>query len=415
MQARSIRFVKKLEGNVDDYVAEAINFIQKNVGPEEKVICALSGGVDSSVVAGLFTRAIGKRLHLIHIDTGFMRSINGKYESEIIKERFKDVENFEVVNKREMFYDRIFGIKDAEEKRKAFRKTYEDVINEKIEEIGASLATQGTIRPDIEETEGNIKSQNNVDTIFNVNRLVEPIAGLYKPDVRIVAKKLGLETYMRQPFPGPGLSVRTVGEIDAEKLKNERVANDITERFIENYFMSLYGKECLFEPVKGNRIPFQYFAGTFDSDMDIVPEVKKYLEKMGLKNVFPFVLRNKTTGVKEVKEEDEKIRRERIYSHPILLRGCLDSVMLKKLGEKIPENFEYSRVFYEVFDRPDNLIGDYLVAIRAVDSEDALYAQPLSIPLSQLTSLGEKIIKKTDVGIVAYDITPKPPATIEYE
>jgi len=357
MQARSIRFVKKLEGNVDDYVAEAINFIQKNVGPEEKVICALSGGVDSSVVAGLFTRAIGKRLHLIHIDTGFMRSINGKYESEIIKERFKDVENFEVVNKREMFYDRIFGIKDAEEKRKAFRKTYEDVINEKIEEIGASLATQGTIRPDIEETEGNIKSQNNVDTIFNVNRLVEPIAGLYKPDVRIVAKKLGLETYMRQPFPGPGLSVRTVGEIDAEKLKNERVANDITERFIENYFMSLYGKECLFEPVKGNRIPFQYFAGTFDSDMDIVPEVKKYLEKMGLKNVFPFVLRNKTTGVKEVKEEDEKIRRERIYSHPILLRGCLDSVMLKKLGEKIPENFEV--ILKSPFERTSNLPNSF--------------------------------------------------------
>ncbi len=365
--------------------------------------------VDSSVTAKIFQRAIGDRLYPLHFDTGFMRRIGGEEEVQLVKEDFEDFENFELIDRKETFYQNIFGMEDAEDKRKAFRSTYEQVLNEKIEEIGASVMTQGTIRPDILETEGEIKSQNNVDTSFDVEKLVEPLAGLYKPDVRRVARKLGFSEYncMRQPFLGPGLSARTVGAIDEEKLENERVANDLVERFVEGYFEDNYGKKFLWDGTINARIPFQYFAVTLDNEMEENGEVNDYLEDLGL-DLKALSLKNKATGV-EVGDEG----RERVYSSPILLRGDSEREVLSYLGEEIPGQFGASRVLFQLSESEGD--GDWLVGIRAVSSKDAIFADPLQISLDTFGDLGEEIVQETDSGIVAYDLTPKPPATIEYE
>lgn len=393
----------------EDFLTSATRFLKGHVSEEEKVVCALSGGVDSSVTAEIFERAIDDRLYPIHFDTGFMRRVRGEEEVELVAERFGDMSNFELIDKSDLFHERVFGMEDSEDKRKAFRRTYVQVLNEKIEEIGADVITQGTIRPDIIETEGEIKSQNNVDTDFDVQKMVEPLTGLYKPDVRLLAKELGFPEgiYFRQPFPGPGLSVRTVGTINERKLENEKDANDLVEESVENYFEEKYGRMNLWDRSTGSRIPFQYFAATLDFDIEESEEINDYLEELGL-NAEAFSLRNKATGVKE--EGGEK---QRVYAPVILLRGDIGQEMVYHLGNKIPERFDASRVLFQLSSSEPN--GDWIVGMRIVDSEDAITAEPLKVPFPELEEAAEKIIRETDTGIVGFDVSQKPPATIEYE
>lgn len=408
MEATVYRFTEKLE-DPKSFLEKSTDFLEENVGEDEKVVCALSGGVDSSVTAKIFQKAIGDRLYPLHFDTGFMRRIGGEEEVLMVKSDFEDFENFELIDRKETFFENIFGKEDAEDKRKAFRSTYEQVLNEKIEEIGATVMTQGTIRPDILETEGEIKSQNNVDTSFDVEKLVEPLAGLYKPDVRRLAKELGFseQYWMRQPFLGPGLSARTVGVIDEDKLENEKIANDMVERLVEGYFEDNYSRKALWDGTVNARIPFQYFAVTLDNEMEEDEEVNDYLEDLGL-DLEAFTLENKATGVKE--EDGE---RERVYSPPILLKGDSESEVLNYLGREIPDQFGASRVLFQLAEVGEE--KDWLVGIRAVSSKDAIFAEPLRIPLDKLREMGQEIIEETDSEIVAYDVSPKPPATIEYE
>lgn len=396
-------------GGAGDFLKSAADFLKEHLSADERVVCALSGGVDSSVTARIFERAVGDRLHPIHFDTGFMRRVRGREEVELVAERFGDLENFELVDRSDLFHENVFGMEDSEDKRRAFRSTYERVLNEKIEEVGASAITQGTIRPDIMETEGEIKSQNNVDTNFDVDKMVEPLAGLYKPDVRLLARELGFsqEVYLRQPFPGPGLSVRAVGTIDDAKLENEKISNDLVERSVEAYFEGNYGRSNLWDEVSGSRIPFQYFAATFDNEMEGHDGVNDYLEGLGLE-ASAYSLRNRATGV-----AGDGGKRERVYAPPVLIEGDLRQEVVHALGRRIPGRFDVSRVLYGLTELGGG--GDWLVSIRAVDSEDAIDAEPLLIPFPELEDIGDRIVGETDAAAVAYDVSPKPPATIEYE
>ena len=210
------------------FIAEQVDAIRKNVG-DKKVLLALSGGVDSSVVAALLIKAIGKQLVCVHVNHGLMR----KGESEQVIEVFgKELDaNLVYIDATDRFLDKLAGVAEPERKRKIIGNEFIEVFNEEAKKLdGIAFLAQGTIYPDILESDG-VKAHHNVgglpeDMQFE---LVEPLALLYKDEVRVVGEALGLPHAMvyRQPFPGPGLGVRCLGAITRDRLNALREADAI--------------------------------------------------------------------------------------------------------------------------------------------------------------------------------------------
>ena len=220
------------ESFIDQQLAE----LRQQIG-DKKVLLALSGGVDSSVVAALLIKAIGKQLICVHVNHGLLR----KGEPEQVIEVFQNQmdANLIYVDAVDRFLDKLAGISDPEQKRKIIGKDFIDVFAEEAQKLeGISFLAQGTIYPDILESDG-IKSHHNVgglpeDLQFE---LVEPVKLLYKDEVRVVGKALGLPDNMvyRQPFPGPGLGVRCIGAITRDRLEAVRESDAILrEEFAKN-------------------------------------------------------------------------------------------------------------------------------------------------------------------------------------
>ncbi|MFA4935850.1 MAG: glutamine-hydrolyzing GMP synthase subunit GuaA, partial [Candidatus Methanoperedens sp.] len=219
---------------VDKFIAESIQKIKKDI--KGRAIIALSGGVDSSVCAVLAHRAIGEMLTPIYIDTGLMR----KGETERIKKSFAEM-NLQVIDGKENFLRALKGLTDPEKKRKAVGEAFIREFEKEARKLGARYLIQGTIYPDRIESEGGIKSHHNVGglpSVIDFEGIIEPIADLYKDEVREVARALGLprEISDRMPFPGPGLSVRIIGEVTEEKLDVVRAANAIVEEELVEQF-----------------------------------------------------------------------------------------------------------------------------------------------------------------------------------
>lgn len=303
--------------DVNGFIERAIREIQEAAG-EDRVIMALSGGVDSSVCAALAARAIGDRLLPVYIDTGLMR----KGETERMVHLFGDL-NLQVIDAHDEFFDSLRGICDPEQKRKVIGERFIRIFEREAERSGARHYLQGTIYPDRIESQGGIKSHHNVGGMpvsISFERIIEPLRDLYKDEVRDVAGALDLppEIQHRMPFPGPGLAVRVLGQVTREKIAIVREANAITEEeLVERYH------------------PWQCLAAL-----------------LGL-----------GTGVKG-----------------------------------------------------DNRIHGWIVAVRAVGSRDGMTADPLPLPYEVLERIQSRITSEIpEVARVVYDITPKPPATIEYE
>ena len=220
----------------DSFIEEQIQLIRKEVG-DKKVLLALSGGVDSSVVAALLIKAIGKQLVCVHVNHGLMR----KGESEQVIEVFKNQldANLIYVDATDRFLDLLKGVSDPEKKRKIIGAEFIKVFDEEASKLkGISFLAQGTIYPDILESKG-VKAHHNVGGLpENIEfKLIEPLKLLYKDEVRVVGKALGLPVSMveRQPFPGPGLGVRCLGAITRDRLHALREADAILrEEFAKN-------------------------------------------------------------------------------------------------------------------------------------------------------------------------------------
>ncbi len=315
--------VKKSEIN-EEFVENIISDIKDSVG-DEKAICALSGGVDSSVAALLVHKAIGKNLTSVYVDSGLMR----EGETEVLKKVFKDhyQMNVDIVDSKDEFLKALRGIVDPEEKRKIIGKIFIQVFEKESIKSGARFLVQGTIYPDVIESAGskhakNIKSHHNVGGLpAEVNLvLIEPLRNFYKDQVRKIGEILGLPESIteRQPFPGPGLAVRIIGEVSEYNLEILRKADAIVT-----------------EELKDTKL-WQAFA------------------------VFTGI---KTTGV-----------------------------------------------------RGDNRAYGETIAVRAIEAQDAMSANFAKLPYEKLEKISVRIVTEIpEVNRVVYDITNKPPATMEWE
>ena len=245
-----------------EFIDEQVKELKEQVG-DGKVLLALSGGVDSSVVAALLIKAIGKQLTCVHVNHGLLR----KGEPEQVIEVFRNQmdANLIYVDAVDRFLDKLAGVSDPEQKRKIIGKEFIDVFAEEAEKLdGIKFLGQGTIYPDILESDG-VKAHHNVGGLPEGLQfeLVEPVKFLYKDEVRVVGKALGLPDSMvyRQPFPGPGLGVRCVGAITRDRLESLREADAIVREEIG----------------KLENKPWQYFAIIPDMQSTGIKGGKRYM------------------------------------------------------------------------------------------------------------------------------------------
>jgi GMP synthase (glutamine-hydrolysing) len=352
---------------------------------EGRAIAAVSGGVDSTTAAVLAYKVLGpERVIPVMIDTGFLR-LN---EAERVREMLRPIMPLTIVNEAERFVRAVEGLEDSEEKRKAFREVFYDVLAELAGKYDAEYLIQGTIAADWVETQGGIKTQHNVLVQLGIDTeskwgftVVEPLVDLYKNEVRELAKYLGLpdEIAQRQPFPGPGLLVRTVGRVTREKLEVERRADWEVENGLKGLGYS------------------QYFAVTFDSEGEYSEELRR---EVGYR---VFLYRARATGVKgDV----------RAYGRIASLEAPLDYERLRDAVSKLTKH-DITHVLVKL--KEGERDGKYSVAIRAVVTQDFMTADFAQVPEDVLMRVAERISAIKGVKEVLYDVTSKPPATIEFE
>jgi len=396
--------------NPKEFVEKETEKIRQNIG-DERALVAVSGGVDSTTCAVLTHRAIGENLVCVILDDAFMREGEPEHVAETLSKPPFNVPT-KIVNVREQFLQAMKGLRDAEEKRKAFRETFYQALSETAKKEKCKVLVQGTIRADIIETVGGVKTQHNVLEQMGINpmvhygfKIVEPLVSLYKEQVRMVARYLGLpnEFSERQPFPGPGLSVRVVGEIRSGKLEVLRKATNIVERSLAQHK------------------PSQYFAVIVDNEevvdslgtMHVQETVSRFLN-VPSRNVSVKIFRDKATGVEAGKRRygdvvglNVRTMSGGIHQAPIQNLVSLQS----KINSEKPS---ITRVFYAIKDAQEK--KPYVVGVRSVETKDFLTAKVSDLPWALLEKVAEEITTMCpDVSAVYYDITPKPPATIEME
>ncbi len=398
------------EFDPEDFVEKQVEEIKKVVGGERALI-AVSGGVDSTTSAVLTHRAMGKNLLCVILDDAFMREGEAQSVAKILSQPPLNLP-MEVLNVQKRFLEEMKGLRDAEEKRKKFRETFYRVLSETAEREGCKFLVQGTIQADIVETKGGVKTQHNVLSQIGISpkevfgfQVIEPVVALFKGEVRKVARYLGVPKILseRQPFPGPGLSVRVVGEIKQDKLETLKKATAIAEEKFAKHS------------------PSQYFAAIIDNvekppDHFVVhiQEAATRFLNVPKRHLSVKVFEDKATGVKGGERRYGEIAAINAQTP----EGHAHQVPIKTLvtlqTKLITENPQFTRILYAIKETAEK--QPYVVSLRAIQTHDFLTAEVSQIPWETLFETAEKILENCPkVSSVYYDVTPKPPATIEME
>jgi GMP synthase (glutamine-hydrolysing) len=356
-------------------IYESFQSLRKEI---DCAIACISGGVDSTTSAVVAKKVLSDKLYGVFIDTGFMRAGEGVR----VKEALRSLIDIEIYDFSEEFISRVEGLEDAEEKRKMFRDLFYTAVKRIASEKGCSWVVQGTIKADIVETVGGVKTQHNVLTEELLKRygirVIEPLADLYKHEVRALAKYLGLPSWLvnRQPFPGPGLLVRVVGRVYREKLELVRRLTTVVEEKL------------------GDKGFSQWFPAVWEYN------VVASGERDGLVYEVHGV---RVTGVTSGK---------RNYGYPAIVRKVPANKDMYSIHREF-DTVTHPHVLVEVEHRGT---GEFVVAIRAVITQDFMTAEVGRLSPDELRSLAKEIMDlEPKVKMVVYDVTPKPPATIEYE
>jgi len=392
------------------FVEKQTKEIGKMLG-DHRALVAVSGGVDSVTCAALTHRAIGKNLLCVMLDDAFMREGEPERITKLISRPPLQLP-IKTLNVQERFLEALEGHKDAEAKRKAFRETFYNTLRETAEEEGCQFLVQGTIAADIVETTRGVKTQHNVLAQMGINpierfgfQVIEPLASIYKGQVRKVARYLGVpsEISERQPFPGPGLSVRTVGEIKADKLEMLKKATAIAEEELAKNPPSQFFAVIIENAERPRYSKLLNLSKTIGDILNVLPDY-----------VFVKVFQDKATGVKKgqrlygdilaIKAEDEK-------GH--ILKTPIENLV--RLQDKIvEENPSFARVLYAINETGKK--QTYSIVVRAVETVDFLTASVAEVSWTSLEKIAARILDSCPtVSSVYYDVTPKPPATIEFE
>ena len=398
------------EFDPEGFVEQQVEAIKRVVGGERALI-AVSGGVDSTTSAMLTHRAMGENLLCVILDDAFMRKGEAERVAHILSQPPLNLP-MKVLNVQERFLREMKGLRDAEEKRKKFRETFYKVLSETAEREGCQFLVQGTIQADIIETKGGIKTQHNVLAQIGISptelygfRVIEPVVSLYKGEVRKIARYLGIPTELseRQPFPGPGLSVRVVGEIRNDKLVTLKKATAIAEEKFAKHS------------------PSQYFAAIIDNNekppdhfiVHIQEAATRFLN-VPKRHLSVKVFEDKATGV----EGGERRYGEIAAITAQKPEGHIHQASIKNLvtlqTKLITENPRFTRILYAIQEISEK--KPFVISLRAIQTRDFLTAEVAQIPWATLSKIAEKILKSCPkVSSVYYDVTPKPPATIEME
>ena len=398
------------EFNPQEFVNKQVAEI-RNVANDGKALIAVSGGVDSTTCAVLAHRALGENLLCVTLDDAFMRTGEPERIAQLLSQPPLNLP-MKILNVQKHFLSALEGLRDAEEKRKAFRETFYKTLSETARKESFIFLIQGTIRADIDETTRGIKTQHNVLSQMGISpaerygfQLIEPLMSIYKPQVREVARHLGIppELSERQPFPGPGLSVRIVGQNRIDKLESLKKATAIAEENLAKHR------------------PDQYFTAIIDNEekphhlrLTHIREIVAQHLNVSSRRVFVKVFQDKATGMKGGVRHYGGIVAVRVQTTNDGVRQPPVHNLVNLQTKIIAANPSFTRVLYAVQETSKK--QPYVIAMRAIQTHDFLTAEVSDIPWTTLSQTAQKILEAcSNVSCVYYDVTPKPPATIEME
>jgi GMP synthase (glutamine-hydrolysing) B subunit len=394
--------------NPQAFIDGAIKEMAGLVGRNERVALSASGGVDSTTVAFLLKKALGERLHLFFIDDGLRRIIDGKEEHEVTAQIFKGFPHFEVLHTRNLILPWFEGVADGSLKRDMFRGLYVVTSNRHIASLAADWIADGTIAPDIVMTDEKRQIQHNVNLPYSMKKL-EPLAPLYKPHVRKVAMHLGIprDFATRIPCPGPAQLLRVGGRFSEEKLLASKRATDVVESLVQQYGVKKWGKACRYDESTGVRTPFQYFATCLDSEMEKDASLSMLAAETLGGRAEAFRMADQAMWIDASVSSQER----RLYAPIVWVRGpAADPEALTRLADAVYRGARLPRVLYEVHSSGK---PGYRSGIKVVESEDVRTAWPMPIELDELTRMGKAVCEVPGICAAAYDISRRPPATIE--